>query len=375
MRIKTYPIIKDVTKVFPVLCKVKEEYWDEMMYPPLYGRTKEQYMKVYTEAQYAIEIQDAIINCMSDVVITEKGVYWDKYNNEEFITWAKPGDLNVSKYDRESISVIAARRREYIGGKVLSLIGVNCYHWEHFLLQFACKLYYAGENGLLDQEIKILYFDKGDPCIKQFIGDYLENFPKVSIKQACYNVDYVCDKLIAIPSTTPNFNDYKFRLDYPYVVPSSVLERIDKYVVKPYVDRVRGNKSRYDKIFIPRKGMRRTLTNYEEIHNYFINLGFVEIEGAELTLEEKADIFYHAKEIVGLIGGAEENLIFCNGARCLFMMNYRMVTQSWGYMQMKNKVGCWINVAGIDESSEYHCNFTIPLEKIKKVYEEYIKTE
>ena len=43
------------------------------------------------------------------------------------------------------------------------------------------------------------------------------------------------------------------------------------------------------------------MTNYEEVHNYFKELkGHVDIEGADLSFEEKAGLFYHAKEIVGL---------------------------------------------------------------------------
>lgn len=372
LRTRTYPIIKDAIKVFPVLCQVKEGTWEEMIYPPLYRRTKEQYMKVYTEPQYAFEIPNAIINSDSDTIVTEKGVYWDKYNEEEFMTWANPGDFNVAHYDRDSIAIIHSRKKERIEGLVLSLIGTCCYHWEHFLLQFACKMYYAGENGLLDREVTILYQDRGDKCIKQFIDDYVVSFPKVRLKYADRGVDYYCERLISIPATTPNFNDYKFRLDYPYFISLCVVERIDKYVVKPYIDRVKNNKPKYDKLFLGRRGMRRTLTNYDEVHDYFAKMGFVDVEGAELTVEQKANLFYHAKEIVGLVGGAEENLIFCNGAKCMFLMNYRMTTQSAGYMQMKNKVACWINVAGQDESSDYHCNFTIPLEKVKAAYQEYI---
>ena len=373
-RTYVYPIIKDIKNVFPVLCKVKEASWDEMLYPPLYGKSKEQYMKVYTDSQYAVEILNARINSDSDVIITSQGAYWDKYNEEEFITWAKPEDTNVAYYNSDSIAIVHCRRVEKISGITLSLIGTCCYHWAHFLMQFACMMYYAGENGLLDQDVTILYQDRGDKCIRQFIDDYIANYPNVKLKYADCGVDYICEKLIAIPATTPNFNFYKFRLDYPYVVPSCVLERIDKYVVKPYIEKVRNNKPTYEKIFLGRRGMRRTLINYDEIHDFFIKKGFVDIEGANLTLEQKADIFYHAKEVVGVSGGSEENLIFSHGAKCMFFINYHIATLTWSYMQTKNKVACWINVAGQDEAPSHFSNFTIPLEKAQKAYEEYIET-
>lgn len=372
--IRVYPIIKNAQDLFPVLCKLTDDSWDDMLYPPLYGHSKEQCLQVYVPALYAYEINNAVINCNSDVVITDYGVYWDKYNEEEFTTWAKPADSNVLWYNRENIGIRLEKNTQKISGKVLSLMGTYCSNWSHFLSQYICKLYLAGENNLLNENVTILYYNKSeDSCIDQFIIDYLKRYPLVSIKKAEQSIDYVCEKLISIPATAANFNDYHFRLDYPYLVPNFVLERVEKYIIQPYTERIKARPTKHEKIFLIRKGNFRNLINYNEIHDFFQTMGFYDIDGSALTIEQKADIFYHAKEIVGVFGGANQNLMFCNGARCMLFTNYHFVTQSWSYTYAHKKVACWINVTGIDETADYHSGFTVPLEKVKKVYEENIK--
>ena len=376
LRSTEYRIIKPTEECFEKLCRIKPETWDKAYYPPLYGHTKEKYMEILTPEQYAIQINNAYISADSDVVITDDGVYWDKYNEEEFMTFAMPCDGNLAYYNNDKIGVVRSSRIEKIEGKTLSLLGVWSFHWCHFFLQFATKLFSAGENGLLDDDITILVHSKADSNIRQLVNDYLRSYPKAHVKYAEPKVEYLCESVICIPTGFPNFNVGKFRLDYPYINPQYSIDRIFKYAVDPYIEKIKDNPMRFKKIFLTRKASassQRTLTNYDEIHKYFKSIGFVDIEGAGMSLEEKADIFYHAKEIVGLQGASLQNLMFCNGARCLVFTNYRFVDDTCGYTQVRNKISTWMNISGQDLNSDYHSGYTIPLEKIKKAYEEYIK--
>lgn len=367
-----YSIIKNPEDHFPKVCKVKDATWEKTYYPQLYGHCKEQCLEVLHPAQYFMEIENAMVYCDSDVVITDKGAYWDKFNDDEFVTWASPTDYNVVTFDRNNIWIRHFKKKEYVSGIVLSLLGTWSYHWGHFLISFISKFFCAGELGLLDQEITLLISEKEDKTILQILDDYLKKYPKVKLKFAKEFVDYKCEKLLFMPSTAPNFNGYKFRLDYPSVVPRYVIDNMNKYVVNPLIEKIKDNKTKYDKVFLPRPGSLRTLTNYEEVHNYFKSLGFVDIEGATLSIEEKADIFYHAKEIVALYGSSLQNTMFCNGARCLVLINYKMSTDTSLYIPQREHLSCWINLAGQDETSDYHSNYTISLEKIKKVYKDFI---
>lgn len=370
-----FKIIKDKGEGFEKLCQVKPESWDKAYYPPLYGHSKEKWMEILTPAQYAIRIPKAVINANSDIVLTENGAYWDKYNDEEFMTFAIPVDGNLVKYTNDSVWVSLSKNKECIKGVTLSLLGVSSYHWCHFFLQFACKLFYAGENGLLDQKITILLHGNTDANIRQIVEDYVKKFPEANIKYADPCKDYFCENLICIPPAFPNFNIGKYRLDYPYIFPAHSIKTIYKNAVEPYIAIIKDNPTRFEKIFLTRKKSNnsRNLNNYDEVHDYFINLGFVDIEGADISLIEKVDIFYHAKEIVGPGGSTWQNLIFCNGAKCLCFTNYRFVDDTCTYTQFRDKIDTCMIVAGQDDNSEYHCGYTIPLDKIKKAYKEFVQ--
>lgn len=372
----TYNIIKEPNTQFHKLCLVSPESWDVAYYPPLYGHTKEKRIEIYSPAQYALLLDNARISANSDIVLTDKGVYWDKYNDEEFVTFAMPCDDNLVWFNRSKIGVLPFKRKQHISGTTLSMVGVWSYHWCHFFLQFASKLFYAGEAGLLDQDITILLNENIDNNIKDVVLMYLEKYPLAKICYAKPKTEYICDKLITMPATTPNFNGGKFRLDYKYIVSNLAVEKINKYVVNPIINKIKDNPVKYEKIFLTRKSSKnsaRQLLNYDEIHDYFKTIGFVDIEGSDFTLEQKADIFYHAKEIVAPVGAALQNAMFCNGARCLVFINYNFVEDNCGYSEVHDKVSCWINVAGEDLSSEIHSSYYIPLDKVKKVYDGYIR--
>lgn len=368
-----YCIIKKPETVLEIAFKIKDETWEDSYYPECYGHCKEQHLSVYNSAQYIYTANNAVIVSDSDVVITDLGVYWDKYNEEEFITWATPCDRNVMWFNRDNIGIRRYKRKETIEGRTLSLIGVWSIHWGHCMYQFLPKLFIAGEAGLFAKDMTILIDEKEDATILELVKRYLKDYPKAKIKYAKSNTEYCCKQLYFMPSLGSNFNDQKFRLDYPYFISSIVLKSIKKYVIDPTIDKVKNRVPKYDKIFLPR-GQVRTLVNYNEVHDYFLSLGYIDIEGANLTLEEKADIFYHAKEIVGLYGSALLNLMFCNQAKCMVLINYKMSTDTSLYIQIRDYVSTLVNVTGQDETDNYHSNFYIPLAKIKEAYNKYIQS-
>lgn len=371
---KTYPIIINPNEAFETFYKVKEDTWEHSYYPACYGHCKEQHLEVFVPAEYIYKIKNAIISCESNVVLTDKGVYWEKHNQEEFVTWAMPVDRNVAWYDYESMGLIRYKKREFIPGRTLSLIGVWAYHWGHCMYEFLPKLFSAGEAGVLNEPINILVVENEDATILEIMSNYLENFPKVKMIFAKPKIEYECEELYYMPNPGASFNGPQYRLDYPYYISRHVLDKTKKYVIDPLIDKVKSNDTQYERIFLPRGGRGRSITNYDEVHDYFKSLGFHDIEGAELTLEQKADLFYHAKEVVGCYGSALLNLMFCNQANAMVLINYKMSTDTSLYLQIRDYCKTVINVTGQDEKPEYHTNFYIPLDKIKKVYEEYIKS-
>ncbi|RHJ47601.1 glycosyltransferase family 61 protein [Bacteroides sp. AM10-21B] len=367
----TYLIIKNPTDVLEKVYKVKDDTWENSYYPECYGHCKEQHLSVFSPEEFIFKEKNAVISVESDVVITSKGVYWDKYNDEEFLTWAIPCDQNVIWYDKNYIGIIKYRKRYVISGLCLSLIGVWSSHWGHCMYQFLPKLFTAGEAGLLNQPITIIIAETEDAAIMEMVHNYISNYGQVKILYAKSNTDYICEELLFMPTSGSNFNSPKFRLDYPYYISHHVLEKTKRYVIDPLIEKIKDNPTKYEKIFLSRRGL-RTLVNYDEVYDYFKSLGYKEIEGSTLTLEEKADIFYHAKEIVGLYGSAFLNLMFCNQAKSIVLINYKMSTDTSLYLQIRDYVQSLINVTGQDDSDDYHTNYYISLEKIKKVYQEYM---
>ena len=370
---KKYYIVCNPNETFCKLCTIKEDSWEDSYCPPNYMHSKEQHLSVFKPAQYIYKTDNGVVFCGSDVVITSKGVYWYKYNEEEFLTWFNGiPDTNVISYRKGEIRVRKYTRNFFIKGKVLSLLGVYDTHWVHFLFQYLPKLYISGEAGLFDNEITVLVPQGEDLTIIEIINRFLVRYPKVKLVYAEKRVNYICDQLLFAPCSQYSWLDYNFRLDYPACMASYVSRTLNKYLIEPLIDQVKDSHVSFEKIFLGRSGLRRTLINYEEVHDFFYKKGFVDVDGSKLTLEEKANIFYHAKEVVGLNGGGLLNLIFGNKTKVLVFSNLKLSTDSTGYILYRDKVSRYTLVTGSDFSPSYHTDFYIPLEKIMKAYNECI---
>lgn len=101
---KQYDLILDPNTKFKRIFEIKKNTWEDSSYPACYMHSQEQHLKVFKPAEYIYEEKDATVFLDSDVVLTDKGVYWYKYNQEEFLTWYKGiPDLNVLSYRKEKI--------------------------------------------------------------------------------------------------------------------------------------------------------------------------------------------------------------------------------------------------------------------------------
>ena len=374
-----YDIVSNPNEVFEKIYKVKDASWEDTYYPECFGHCKEQHLQVWIPEEYIYKVKNGIINANSDVVITDKGVYWCKYNQEEFVTWAKPADCNVSWYDGNNhIGIRRAKKKEYIPGRVVNITGLWAYHWAHCMYEFLPKLFSAGEAGILDNPITVLVVENEDKTILEIIKKYLKDYPQATLMLAKNDIDYECEELYFQPIPGSCFSNHNFRLDYPFYISRHVLDKTKRYIIDPIIAQIKNNEPRYDKVFLSRRSKYtntgQMLKNQDEVLAYFKGQGFVEIEGSVLSLQEKADIFYHAKEVVGLYGSAWLNAMFCNKANCIVFTNYKMSTDTSLYLQIRDYCHRVINVTGQDESIDYHSNYYIPLEKIKKVYEEFIKS-
>lgn len=366
-----YAIIKRPSGVFETLYHIKDRTWELMYTPEIYEICKERTITARVPAQDIYLIKDATVCAESDLVLSNIGAWWDKYNEEDFVTSAIPCDCNLYMFDKDYVKVIHVSKKTYITGKTVSLIGVWSYAWSHFLFQFICKLFYAGEAGLLDDDVTLLTNDFHDVNIEEILNGYLKRYPKVKRVNVLPKTEYCCEQLICMPSMTVSYNEMKYILDYRLITPKHVIDKLMKYMVLPLKEKVKSKPCKYRKIYLSRRTNRR-LNNLEEVESFFREQGFYFVEGQELSLEEKADIFYHADIIVGSHSSAWQNIMFCNNVKCLMFCNHRYATEMVFYSMAKDCVSGWLNVTGQDDSTERRTNYTISLEKIKKAYTQLI---
>jgi hypothetical protein len=372
---REYVLVKDPDERYNIIFHISDETWDTAYTPEIYKISKERTLVTRIPKFDIYIIHGAEVNMLSDIVVEGTYALWDKYNDEEFRTLACPTDYNLVSFTNNTIRVMKALSTEYISGRVLNLTGTSSNIWSHFLFQYVCKLFFAGEAGLLDEDITLLVNDYKDQNIDCILNNYLSKYPKVHKKVVRSRVDYVCDKLIYIRATRTNINGALDYRDYRQVIPQIVINKLNEYICTPLTEKCKNNPENHKKIFLTRRVYNnRGLVNNNEVEKYFKELGFYFVEGYELTLDEKVDLFYHAEVIVGVHSSAWANLIFCNkDVRCLMLANNRYITEIFAYTLAKQHVSYWLNVCGQDTSSEKRSNFYIPLSKIQAAYQQLIE--
>ncbi len=376
---KKYRIIKNPDAELTIIYHIKGPTWETSYAPEIFGIAKERISTASWPSENFYEIKNALVSYDSDVVLTPNGAYWSKYNEDDFVTAAKPYDRNVVLFNRDFVYIKKYNRKVFIKGKTLSLIGKYSYYWSHFLFEFVCKMYFAGEAGLLDQDINILTDGTNDSNLEEIINTYLSRYPRVHRIIIDKDVDYECEELVCMRETGSNYNEMKFTLEYRFAVPSNVTEMLHKYVSTPYIEKVKNNPVKYTKLFLSRHGRNnangRSLRNIDEIESYFKEQGFYFVEGADLSLEEKADLFYHADIIVGLHGSAWQNVIFCKDVRCLEMSNHRYIEETLFSTMAKENTKRWMKLSGYDDNNGRNSNYYIPLDKVKVAYKMLINNK
>lgn len=366
-----YNLIRQPQDLFKVVYKIKDKTWETNYAPAVYNTVKERAITGFFPAQNIYYCKNAIVCPGSDIVLTEEGAYWDKYIDDDFVTCARPADCNVYTFDDKTVYIKKMKKRICLLGPVFSLVGVWSYHWAHFTYEFLGKLYYAGEAGVFDKEITLLTNDSHDDNIEQIIDEYLLKYPKVKRIKTEQFIEYSCDELYFSPALANNYNEVNFYLEYRFLTPQNTIDIVDKYLVKPLIEKVKERPVKHRKLYLKRNN-NRLMGNQKEMEDFFRNEDFYFIECSELSLEEKADLFYHADIIAGLNASSFMNLIFCHDAKCLSLVNNRYSTDLLMCTWSKGKVKTFLNVTGLDANGGRRTNFTIPLEKIKSAYRELL---
>jgi len=367
------PIIEHPGECFEKVYHIKDETWEEYQMAEVFDIAKQTTVRLHHQAQDILCVPDARICMDSDIVVTTNGVLWDKSYAYNFDRSIIPWDSDYLCHNQNTIQMYRATKQiEHIKGGCVSLLGVFVQVWAHFMMQFVCKMYYAEEAGLLDKDTTLLVPNNMDANMKELVDNVKRDHPTLKCIEAQNEIEYVCEKLYYIQSTSVFHNQCVNFNHGQIIIPQRAANAIRTHIVSEYLDSINDN-SKYEKIFLIRRNTSRSLVNNDEVEEFFRKEGFFFMEGADFSLKEKAEIFHNAKIIVGPQGTAFTNTIFCKEAKCLVFVNAAHVMENSLFTLSYPNVKRCIHVTGTDTSTQYQSTVYIPLDKIKNAYKELLK--
>lgn len=367
----TYSIINKPYECFEIYKTLKPESWENTVITETYNLNKKTIYSGWSERLDILLLDNAIVKNRTDIVITDKGCLLDKAENPNFGGMILE-DVDLLRHSRNELTLRNTKEKEFIDGKVVSLLGIFSTLWAHFIIQFLPKLLIAIEKGiLLDKEVVILVPFYKDNQIREIISIYADRYPHVTIKIADDKYSYVCKKLYYIPSLTVQVNQAAYIHPHFCVFTNLMKDLLSKHFIDLFVEKANQLVTPvYSKIYLPRVGYHRTIVNHEEVDQYFKNNGFEFIYPDKLSLLEKIRIFNNADIIAGPLSGGFTNAFFCRkNAKILGFSNIPRTLESYlGSISTINSIQV-LSVTGYDlDGRNIHTSYYIPLERIIKAY-------
>lgn len=369
---ETYPLVRDLHEKYPVVYHIKDDTWEPVYSSETYRINKGGVTLFFHPKQAVLLVRNASVTAASDIIVTTEGVIWDKAYFENF-TKVIPLDSNLVKYNKEQVTILKKRKKNYIHSNCISLLGVHDRIWAHFIVQFLEKLYYAIDAGLFDKELVILVPVYSDSHLKKIVDDIVSSYPKVSLVQVDSKTEYVCDSLFYIPTATIISNHAEYEMTADCVVPELVLQKLKNNLVNYYSEKARKIPVTNDKIYLVRRGTYRAMTNYAEAEEYFQSQGFTLVEPHKISLEEKVALFNNARIIVGPFSSAFSNIIFCQ-KRAKLLVFSSMIRTIEPYLPALGHVSDvdMMLVTGDDISSNIHTAYNINISRIEEAYNQLL---
>lgn len=302
----------------------------------------------------------------NDFIIKGRNVYWAKMHNYNF-NKNIPCDNNLISYDNQNV-IIKDEKISNVIDVAFSIIGVHAHVWSHSISEYYTKI--SMLSSVLDEEngiVTVLVPDYKDQQLKKIMYDALSKYDKIYIKPVADGEKIFVKKLYYMerPAAFTDHETYVAIGDN--VQPQIVSDILKNNLVYP-LTRDAKDDSYPKKIFLPRRGNYRALTNNDEIEFFFKEQGYYMLEPHKVTLEEKVKFFYNADVIVGSYSSAFSNLIFSKpGTKAILFSNYQRIFESWLAMHYQYFKIDMLFVTGEDlmKENSAHSNFYIPLDRIK----------
>ena len=276
-----------------------------------------------------------------------------------------PRDRDIIKIKGKIISL--AEQKDIIHSKVaFNLMGTFSSNWAHFLAQYYPKLNFLNDLPKLEN-IDLIVPKNIDLHFKYLIEYELNHYPNINILEVDIDSKIICEKLYHVSIGTLLGDDGYFPTPFAVQISNSTIN----FWNKKAMELVPTDSNQYRKIFIGRTGC-RSIKNYNEVSDYFIDQGFEEIFPHLLNIEDKIKIFSEAKYIVGPWSSGFANSIYSqSGTKLLaFVNSFRYLdTYLSGFNNFK-KHEFWFMPGKDDNLKDMNSSYEICLNEIKLFLEE-----
>lgn len=368
-------LIVNPEEEFDTVQVISPASWVTSYFPAVYNMQKAHSGDYYMNELVVYSIQNAIISDNSDLILTNKGCYWEKSRRNDFSVEI-PLDTSLLKYEDKRVLVKRLRKEKTIKGKVISLMGVHAGTWAHFVVMQLPKLYYAGENGLLEDSITLLTPKYRDSQLREMVEEYVSRYPSVKWVEVDPNYYYRCESLVFLPTLCVLADHSSYLLPSMEIFPPLLGDLLKKNLIdvfKEKADSIFGEESCHSKIYIIRRNGYRSLVNYQEMEEEFTKKGFVLIDPGKMSFLEKVKVFSYADEIVGPLSGGFVNVMFCKpGAKVMPLSTIPRTLEPFLPFLQTIAGFKMLLVTGIDLDKSTQPNNYIPVERVNMAYNELL---
>lgn len=277
-----------------------------------------------------------------------------------------PRDVDLIK--KEGVKIKLSSKKAAINVKIgFNLMGTYSHHWAHFFAQYYPKLDFL-KLVPVSEEIEVIIPNSTDPHIKYLIEFEVKKYQNIRILEVDVEAEIFCEKLYHVSLGTFLADDGYFPTPFAIMISKSTLQfwkdRAQELSLK--------DTFQYRKIFIGRTGG-RSLSNNNEIKNFFIEKGFEEVFPHRLNILDKIKIFNEAKYIVGPGSSGFVNSVYAKpGTKILaFFNSYRYLDTYLPAYSFFIGQEFWFMTGKDENLNEMNSNYSISLDELKLFLKDY----
>lgn len=364
-----YNLIPDLHSRFQLIKEIAPASWVKSSLPDVYHVQRNCFADYYMNELALYSIRDAVISYSSDFIMVGEECVWEKSLRSTFSA-ENPADYPLLLHKDNKVLLRNYRKEVVISGNVISLVGVFSDVWAHFVVMYLPKLYYAGENGLLDGDITLLTPHYKDAHLKEMVDEYLIKYPNVRRVEVNHHCNYRCEALLYIPTLCVLADASDYILPFMGIFTPLVGDLLRKNLIDPFTNKANeivDDKVCSSKIYITRRySAYRSILNGKELEDLFVSKGFTLVDPGKMSLLEKVKVFSHADVIAGPLSGGFINTLFCKeNAKVLGFSTIPRIAETFlPFIQSLSKFDLLL-VTGLDLDKTTQPNYIVSKDRVE----------